>query len=110
MQPQKKQTSFGFAEDDFDEEAQDNQILRVVGTVYKQEHVYSNAVENIADKLTQKYTKFHSTPWYTLLYLTTIVHGVLTMLLCFYKTDFINLSILIMLLHVRYNSDQIKRI
>ena len=36
------------------------------------------------------------------------IHIVLTMLVCFVKTDFINLTIVLMLLRVRYFAEDVK--
>ena len=41
--------------------------------------------------------------------LCTIVHCVITMINCFMKSDFINLSVGILLLHVTYNNGNLKK-
>ena len=36
---------------------------------------------------------YEQAPWYSLAYLCLAVHGVLSMLACFYKPDFLNLTL-----------------
>jgi hypothetical protein len=40
----------------------------------------------------------------------TIVHVILTMLVCFIKTDFINLTVVLILLKTKYYAEDVKRI
>ena len=40
----------------------------------------------------------------------TIIHIILTMLVCFIKTDFINLTVVLILLKTKYYAEEVKRI
>jgi len=48
------------------------------------------------------------TPWWDLLIYCIYIHIFLTMLVCFMKTDFINLTIVLMLLWIRYFAEDVK--
>ncbi len=71
--------------------------------------VYAAKVEEVADNLTRKFVGFSSTPWLTVLNVCTYIHTVLTMLACFKKPDFLNLTIIMILFHARYNYQDVKK-
>lgn len=71
--------------------------------------VYAAKVEEVADNITRRVVGFSTTPWLTVLHVATYVHAALTMLACFKKPDFINLTIVMLLFHVRINFQAVKR-
>lgn len=52
---------------------------------------------------------FHQVPWFRLTVLVLAVYALLTMLVCFYRTDFINLTIITWSFYVLVNTEEVKR-
>lgn len=48
-------------------------------------------------------------PWFILTKLTIYVYNILTLLVCFHRSDFINLSICVLSLFIIENTDEVKR-
>jgi len=105
MRPHKKGMTTALVPE-MDSEIEDGgdfgQIKRAVGTVHQNEMVYAAVVERVADNLTQRTLGYSSTPWLTVLNVATIIHTFLTMLACFKKPDFVNLTIVVILFYSRY--------
>lgn len=95
---------------EFDQDDRFVQIKRAVGTIHDKELEYAGLVEEIADKIARWFMGSPKTPWWDVMMYCIYVHIVLTMLVCFVKTDFINITLILFLLKAWYFSDEIKRI
>jgi hypothetical protein len=111
MRPQKKSMSYAFQNEDLEIEEDEKfvKVKRAVGAVHHKEVEYAERIESFADNLAHKLGGYTSTPWWTALYSGTLIHALLTMLCCFYKSDFINLTVVVMLLHVHFNALDVKK-
>lgn len=69
---------------------------------------YASLVEEIADWFSRWFIGYPKTPWWDALNTLTIIHIILTMLVCFIKTDFINLTLVLMLLKTKYYAEEVK--
>lgn len=52
---------------------------------------------------------FHQVPWFRLTVLVLGIYALLTMLVCFYRTDFINLTIITWSFYVLINTEEVKK-
>lgn len=101
MRPNKVMKPHVFREDfdlEIDQDEKFGMIKRHVGKVYEKELQYASFIEEVADNLSKKLMGSIKTPWWDLLIYCIYIHIFLTMLVCFMKTDFINLTIVLMLL------------
>jgi len=85
-------------------------IKWAVGTVHGKELEYAVAVEDLADSISWKILGYAKTPWWELLQYCVYIHIGLTMLVCFIKSDFINLTVVLMLLWMKYFAEDVKRV
>lgn len=69
---------------------------------------YASLVEDIADRFSWRFIGYPKTPWWDALNTLTIIHIILTMLVCFIKTDFINLTVVLILLKTKYFAEEVK--
>jgi len=83
---------------ELDGEEKFSMIKKAVGTVHGKELEYATFIEEIADKISRKVWGSNKTPWWDVLAISIYIHIVLTMLVCIIKSDFINLTLVLMLL------------
>jgi len=75
-----------------DEEAKSNPIIRVTNRVYDAEKILARNFEKFSDNLVQG-LGLRYTPWYKVMLYTNIIYALFTLLICFMRSDFINLTI-----------------
>ena len=75
-----------------DEETLSNPIVKAT-KIWQPERTLARGVESVSNNFAQGFLGLRSTPWFRTMQWSAIIYYILTLMSCFLRTDFVNLSV-----------------
>lgn len=92
-----------------DEEMRTNPLVKAVNTVWQPEKALAKSVESTFDNFSQEILGLRTTPWFRLMQWSAIIYCILTLCSCFLRTDFINLTVCVLICYCISKINTLKR-